>query len=154
MLERVYDAAIEDVWELWTTKQGIESWWGPDGFSVTVHSIDLRPGGEMDYAMSAISADQIEFMKKAGMPVTTEHLVTFTEVEPRRRLAYTQTTDFIPGIKPYEVTTVVEFEEGPDGVKLVLTFDAMHDEHWTEMAVKGWENELRRLGSALAARRR
>jgi len=35
-LERTYQAPIEDVWELWTTKEGIESWWGPGGFRVTV----------------------------------------------------------------------------------------------------------------------
>ena len=28
-IERTYNASIEDVWELWTTKEGIESWWGP-----------------------------------------------------------------------------------------------------------------------------
>lgn len=35
-LERTYRAPIADVWEMWTTKEGIESWWGPDGFAVTV----------------------------------------------------------------------------------------------------------------------
>ncbi len=31
-IERTYQASIEDVWELWTTKEGIESWWGPGRF--------------------------------------------------------------------------------------------------------------------------
>src|SRR5262245_47945643 len=35
-LERTFDAPIEDVWDLWTTKDGIESWWGPEGFRVEV----------------------------------------------------------------------------------------------------------------------
>ena len=36
--ERRYDnAAIEDLWDLWTTKEGFESWWGPQGFRVAVH---------------------------------------------------------------------------------------------------------------------
>ena len=35
-LERTYRAPLEKVWELWTTKAGIESWWGPDGFTVEV----------------------------------------------------------------------------------------------------------------------
>jgi hypothetical protein len=34
-------------------------------------------------------------------------------------------------------------------VKLVLTLDAMHDEHWTQMAVMGWESELGRLAAVL-----
>ena len=29
VLERTFDATIDDVWELWTTKEGFESWWAP-----------------------------------------------------------------------------------------------------------------------------
>jgi uncharacterized protein YndB with AHSA1/START domain len=59
VIERTYAASIEEVWELWTTKSGIESWWGPDGFSVKVHELDLRTGGEMRYAMTAIDPAQV-----------------------------------------------------------------------------------------------
>ena len=48
-LERMLDGDIADVWDLWTTKEGIESWWGPDGFAVTVQELDLRPGGTLRY---------------------------------------------------------------------------------------------------------
>src|SRR5262252_9620085 len=87
-LERMYRAELQDVWDLWTTKDGIESWWGPGGFAVKVHKLDLRPGGELLYAMTAIDPPQVNFMKKAGMPLTTEARITFTEIVPLRRLAY------------------------------------------------------------------
>jgi len=48
-IERTYDPTVEEAWALWTTKTGIESWWGPEGFGVTVASLDLRPGGELIY---------------------------------------------------------------------------------------------------------
>ena len=35
-------AKVEELWELWTTKQGFESWWGPDGFRVKVHALEAR----------------------------------------------------------------------------------------------------------------
>jgi uncharacterized protein YndB with AHSA1/START domain len=148
-IERSFNAAIEDVWELWTTKDGIESWWGPDGFEVKVRKLDFRRGGELVYAMTAIAPDQIEFMKKAGMPLTTESVVTYTEVVPLKRLAFMQLADFIPNVTPYEVAMMVEFEAKPEGVRMVLTLDAMHDEYWTKMAVMGWENELDKLGKLL-----
>jgi uncharacterized protein YndB with AHSA1/START domain len=148
-IERTFKAAVEDVWELWTTKDGIESWWGPDGFTVKVRRLDFRLGGELLYAMTATAPEQIEFLKKAGMPLTTESLVTYTEVEPLRRLGFRQMADFIPGVKPYEVETTVALETGPQGVRMVLILDAMHDEHWTKMAVMGWENELDKLGKLL-----
>ena len=148
-IERRFNAAIEDVWELWTTKDGIESWWGPDGFAVKVRRLDLRPGGELRYDMSAIAPDQIEFLKRAGMPPTTPSLVTYTEVVPRKRLAFRQLVDFIPNVKPYEAAMMVEFDATPQGVRMVLTLDAMHDEYWTKMAVMGWESELDKLAKIL-----
>jgi uncharacterized protein YndB with AHSA1/START domain len=151
-LERTFQASIEDVWELWTTKEGIESWWGPEGFSVVVHDLDLRPGGRLSYAMTATGPEQVDYMKKAGMPITTQNRVTFTKVEPPRRLVYDELADFIPGVEPYEVETIVELNEVSGGVRLVLTFETMHDEHWTEMARLGRESELDRLGMLLAAR--
>lgn len=69
-IERKYRAPLKDVWDLWTTKGGFESWWGPGGFTARVLTLDLRPGGELLYAMTASGSGQIEFMKKAGMPLT------------------------------------------------------------------------------------
>lgn len=150
-MERTYKADLVDVWDMWTTKEGIESWWGPDGFHVKVRSIDLRPGGVLKYAMIASGPDQIAFMKNAGMPTTTEAHITYTEVTPNTRLVYDHLTDFIPGVKPYNVATRVELFESPAGVRLVLTFDAMHAEEWTQRAAMGWEMELGKLAQALAS---
>ncbi|HKB38334.1 MAG TPA: SRPBCC domain-containing protein [Gemmataceae bacterium] len=151
-LERIYRADIRDVWDLWTTKNGIESWWGPGGFTVTVHKLDLRPGGELLYAMTAVDPPQVAFTRKAGMPLTHECCIRFTEVVPRRRLAYVHLADFVPGVAPYDVATIVELEKSSDGVRMTLTFDPMHDEQWTKRAVMGWEAELGKL-EALIERR-
>lgn len=150
-IERDYRADIQDVWDMWTTREGIESWWGPGGFAVTVRALDLRPGGELHYAMTAINPPQIEFMKKHGMPTTTEARITFTEVTPPTRLAYVHLTDFIPGVDPYDVATIVELTETADGVHMTLTFDAMHSDEWTQRAVAGWTSEVGKLGDRLAA---
>ena len=104
IMERTYDATVEDVWELWTTKDGIESWWGPEGFSVAVRAIDLRPGGELRYAMTATDPTQVEFMKSAGMPLTHEVLMAYGEIEPLRRFVMENLVDFVPGVEPYWVT--------------------------------------------------
>jgi uncharacterized protein YndB with AHSA1/START domain len=149
-MERTFKASVEDVWDLWTTRDGIESWWGPDGFRVEVRALDLRPGGELHYAMIASGADQIEFMKRANMPLVVETRITYTEVLVHKRLAYLNHADFIPGVAPYDVAMVVELHPVADGVRMVLTMDAMHDEEWTRRMVAGWENELDKLARALA----
>lgn len=148
-LERTYQAPLKDVWDLWTTKQGIESWWGPEGFTVTVRSLDLRVGGELRYVMTATAPAQIAFMNQAKMPLATELKITYTEILPLRRLGYVQLADFVPGVAAYDVATQVELHEIADGVRMVLSFDAMHDEVWTQRAVMGRESELTRLEKLL-----
>jgi uncharacterized protein YndB with AHSA1/START domain len=150
-IQRVYAASIDEAWALWTTKSGIESWWGPEGFEVTVTALDLRAGGALVYLMTAVAPEQVAFMKRTGMPLATECKVTYTEVLPPRRLAYKTLTDFVPGVVPYDVATVVALEATADGVKVTITFDAMHDDIWTERARAGHESQLRKLDALLAA---
>jgi hypothetical protein len=126
---------------------------GPDGFAVQVLQLDLRPGGELCYAMTATAPAHVEFMKKAGMPLTTEARLTYTAIVPKRRLAYTHLADFIPGVESYHVETLVEFEPQGEGVRMVLTFDAMHNEEWTQRAVMGQESQLGKLARILAIRK-
>jgi len=152
-LERTFRAPIHEVWELWTTREGIEAWWGPDGFSVDVRSLELRAGGALVYVMSAVAQEQIDYMKKAGMPVSTQHSLTFIEVIPPRRLAYRSMVDIVPGVDAYEVETLLELHEVEGGgTRLVLTFDAMHDDRWTQLARMGHESELERLERLISSR--
>jgi uncharacterized protein YndB with AHSA1/START domain len=151
-LERTYDATPEEIWELWTSRDGIETMLPPDGFKVEVSKLDLRPGGDLIYVMTAVGRDQVEYLTKAGVRLVTEQHVVFVEVDPPRRLVTRDVADFIPGVEPYEVETVLELNPVEGGTHLVLTFDAMHDERWTENARLGREQELRKLGELLAKR--
>jgi uncharacterized protein YndB with AHSA1/START domain len=144
-LERHYRATVEELWALWTTKDGIESWWGPEGFSVTVHHLDLRVGGELRHTMTATGPEQVTFMEQAGMPLATDAAFVYTEVELLRHLSYTMRADFIPDVEAYDSTTAVSLSPAPDGVHMVLTLSAMHNEEWTQRAVQGHESQLEKL---------
>ena len=151
-IERTYEASSDDIWQLWTTAEGIESWWAPDGFTVAVRKLELEPAGELLYAMTATAPEQIAFMQSAGMPLMNEARKTFTAVDRPHRLGYMSVVDFVPGIEPYEFATVVELEPRSGGVRVVMTIDPMHDEEWTQRLVAGRENELDNLAAVIAAR--
>jgi uncharacterized protein YndB with AHSA1/START domain len=152
-IERTYRATLEDAWDLWTTKEGLESWWGPEGFQTIVHKLDLRPGGGFEYEMTATGPEQVEAMKKANLPLTSRAHSTYVEVTPRRRLAYRTLADFIPGVKPYEVGAVIDFHAVPQGVRLTISEDAMHNEEWTKMSEMGMSSSLNKLAKVLAGKR-
>jgi uncharacterized protein YndB with AHSA1/START domain len=150
-IERTYAAAPETIWRLWTTPEGIESWWAPDGFEVEVTTLELRPGGALVYAMTAVGPEQVAFMESAGLPLTTESRKTFTEIDEPSRLAYQSLVDFVPDVEPYEFLTVVDIEAHGDGARVVMSVEEMHDDVWTERLLAGRRNELENLARALPA---
>jgi uncharacterized protein YndB with AHSA1/START domain len=150
-LERWYHTTPGRLWELCTTVEGIESWWGPEGFAVTVGAIDLRQGGELRYTMTATGPAQVAFMTRSHLPLSTPAMATYLEVSPYERLRYASRTDFVPGVEPYEVHTTVGIHPAGDVVHLEFTFDAMHDEEWTQRETLGHEEELSKLDHVIGA---
>lgn len=150
VLERTYPVSAEALWDLWTTKDGFESWWGPQGFRVEVHALEPRNGGTLHYDMIASAPEAIEAMKKMGQPVSHETRSTFSEVTPRRRIAMTHVIDFVKDVKPYTSTSVVEFIPSGTSTRMVIHLTPMHDEQWTQMATMGWNSQLSKLDARFA----
>jgi uncharacterized protein YndB with AHSA1/START domain len=148
-LTRRFRSTPADLWALWTTAKGIESWWGPPGFAVTVQSIDLRVGGALHYTMTAHQPEMVAFMHANGMPVATPAQITYAQVTPLRRLAYNHLVDFVPGVAPYHTALAVEFDAAGDHTDMRLTFQQMHDAQWSERQRMGWELELGKLEAVL-----
>jgi uncharacterized protein YndB with AHSA1/START domain len=73
IISRVLDAPVELVWELWTQPEHLANWWGPNGFTNTISTMDVRAGGEWnlvmhgpdgtDYRNESIYKEVIEFKK-------------------------------------------------------------------------------------------
>ena len=154
VIERTYRATVGELWELWTTKQGFESWWGPDGFRVEVHTLEARVGGTLHYDMIADSPMMIAAMKQMGRPASTEARATFTAIRPHDRLAITSVIDFLPGVIPYESTIVAEFFPSGETVRMVVTLDPMHDEEFTKMATQGFASQLSKLDKRYGVEKR
>ncbi len=151
VVERSYRARVDELWDLWTTKDGFESWWGPEGFRVEVHTLEARVGGLLHYDMIADAPEQIEAMKNMGQPVSHPTRGTFTDLRLHQRLAITHVIDFVAGVKPYDSTMRVEFFPSGDRVRMVVTLDPMHDPHWTKMSTMGLTSQLTKLDKRLGS---
>ena len=125
-LERTYAAPAELIWELLTTAAGLEEWWAPDGFETRVSELELRPGGQLRYTMTATA--------------------------PPTRLAYLSLIDFVPGHEPYEHLTTIDIEPAGDRTNVVMTIDPLHDETWTQGYLAHRGNELDNLQAAIRRR--
>jgi hypothetical protein len=114
-------------------------------------ALDLRVGGELVYDMIAAAPEQIEFMKKANMATSHATRATFVEIVPLQRLEISHLIDFIPGQRPYENRTRVEFFPAGSSVRMVINTEEYPDKEWTQRATAGWESQLTKLPAALAA---
>jgi uncharacterized protein YndB with AHSA1/START domain len=150
VIERSYRAKIQDVWDLWTTKDGFESWWGPQGFRAEVQEIDARVGGALRYEMIADSPEMVEAMKTMGQPTSHATRSRFREVKLHSRLVLTNVIDFLPGVAAYESDIAVDFSVVGDSVRMVVTLDGMHNEEFTKMQKDGFTSQLTKLDSRFA----
>ena len=58
-ITRVFDASVSLVWQALTKAELIKEWWGPEGFTNTIHKMDVRVGGKWLFTMH--SPDGTEF---------------------------------------------------------------------------------------------
>lgn len=51
IISRVLDAPVKLVWEVWKNPDHIKNWWGPEGFTNTIHKMEFWPGGTWEFVM-------------------------------------------------------------------------------------------------------
>lgn len=61
VLERVFDAPRELVFQMFKEAEHLKRWWGPKGWEIPVCTIDFRPGGVWHYCMKCVDENQGQF---------------------------------------------------------------------------------------------
>ncbi len=146
VFERTYRASVRELWDLWTTKEGFESWWAPEGLRAEVRTMEACPGGRYAYDMIGDTPETIAGLEKMGLPRSQVVRGRFSEFRPHQSLEMTQTMDFVPGVAPYETRMRVEFFPAGEYVRMVLTVNTTaHSEEWTRLSREGFESQLGKL---------
>jgi uncharacterized protein YndB with AHSA1/START domain len=143
VIERTYRASVDELWQLWTTKEGFESWWPPEGFRTKVQVIEACPNGRLHYENIAETPETVAVMKELGLPVSHVEHARFSEFRPRERLVLSIMIDFLAGVEPYESTTIVDFFPCGQWARMLVTLFPMHDAEFTKMARAGLESQFR-----------
>ncbi len=94
---RVFDAPRELVFEAWTDPKHLVRWWGPNGFTTTIRSIDVRPGGVWRFVMHG--PDGTDY----------ENRITYDEIVPPKLLVYHHGGG--DDVEPVQFRTTVTFED-------------------------------------------
>ena len=80
-IERIFDAPIDLIWQMWTDPQHFAAWYGPDGASIPVAKMDVRVGGTRLVCME---------VQTPGGPTQMWFTGEYREVVENERLVYTE----------------------------------------------------------------
>ncbi|WP_064202637.1 SRPBCC domain-containing protein [Brevibacillus brevis] len=61
VLERVFDAPRDLVFQMFKEPEHLKRWWGPKGWELPVCHVDFRPGGVWHYCMKCVDKNQGDF---------------------------------------------------------------------------------------------
>lgn len=145
VVERVFDAPVAVIWQMWTEPEYFKRWYGPQGFSVPVAEMDVRVGGRHLFCMA--SSDGQMKMWSTG---------AYTVVVPRERLVYTDSpcdengvlvspeSMGMPAGYPAVTEVQVVLEAVGDGTKMVLTHVGV-----PAGAANGWSQAFDKLADCI-----
>ena len=140
VVSRWFDAPRRQVWDAWTDPARIVLWWGPHGFTTTVHEMDVRPGGAWRHTMHG--PDGVDY----------PNVSRFEEVDEPARIVYTNAGGPERG-PTTRFTAAWTFEEKDGGTRLTmrLAFDSAADRDIAIRlgALEGGEQTLERLAGVL-----
>lgn len=124
VIERIFDAAPDLIWRMWTEPEHFASWYGPNGASIPVAKMDVRVGGKRLVCME---------MQTPNGPMQMWFTGEYLEVIENVRLVYTESmsddagnvlspSDMgMPEGHPETTEITVELEGVGSGTRMVMT---------------------------------
>lgn len=111
VLARVFDAPRALVFKMWTDPDHAMKWFGPKGFTCTLHEMNVRVGGRWRFDM------------KAPNGKVYPNRIEYLEIVPNERLVFDHGEDIDNDPNRFRVT--ITFDEQADK-KTVLTLRQLH----------------------------
>lgn len=111
VIARVFDAPRERVFEAWTNPDHLPHWFGPKGFTLTTHELDVRVGGRW------------RFVFQGPDGTNYDNRIVFLEVKRPELLVFDHGSDRDDDPDMFRVT--ITFDEQSNG-KTVLTLRQLH----------------------------
>jgi len=149
-LDRVLDAPIDLVWQMWTEAEHFAAWYGPTGATVPVVEMDVTVGGTRHFCIEMQTPDGQSRMWFVG---------EYRVIEQPTRLVYTESMSDpdgnrvspeamgMPGGHPELTEVTVELTDVDGRTRMVMTHAGIPADSPGAM---GWNMALDKLEAHLA----
>lgn len=141
IIERIFRAPPEQVFEAWTDPEILVQWWGPEGFATTPAecAMDVREGGAWRTVMRN---DKGEAHTASGV---------YREITPPSRLVMTWGWQQADGSRGDETVVEIGFEAVSDGTRLRLVQRVFNTRDNRDAHRMGWQSSLNKLEELVEA---
>jgi len=124
VIERVLEAPVALIWQMWTEPEHFKAWYGPNGASIPVADMDVRVGGRRLICMEMETPNGTMQMWFTG---------EYREVDVNQRLVYTESMSDehgnvmapadmgMPEGHPETTEVIVQLEDLGGRTKMVMT---------------------------------
>ena len=142
MITRQFDAPRHLVYRAWTTPELIRRWWAGDRGQVTSAEVDLRPGGQWRYAMTANGGFEVAFHGE------------YREIVPDERIVSTEVFEGMPDAAAVSTATFAE-QDGRTTLTILVehTCQEHRDMHLNSGMEDGMNESLDHLEQVAASLR-
>lgn len=151
VIERVFDAPRERVFEMFTQPEHLQKWWGPKGLSVSTSEFEARPGGKIFLGQRGpdgathYNAGVVREIERPSRLVFTMY---FADAD-RSRVAPPDGTG-LPRTWDEEIVTLVTFNAEGRRTRVIIRTLSGFTAEWGEKARMGWGESLDKLAFAVA----
>lgn len=105
--KRYFDVPVELLFEVWSSKEHLAEWWGPDGFTLTTNSLDFSNEGIWDFVMHG--PDGHDYKNK----------IQFIDIEKPHLISYKHIGDG-EGDEDVDFHSKIIFETSGEGTNLIM----------------------------------
>src|SRR5919197_2723446 len=150
VVERVFDAPRERVFDVFTKPEHIQKWWGPKKAGIAVVEFDARVGGEIFVGDRGVDGAMHYFAGVVREIVPPSRVVVAFHVvdENRRRVGLRAAA--IPDEWQGEIVQEVTLAGEGSRTRVTIRLTGFPSSDWGEMAKYGQAESFDRLGYALA----
>ena len=138
VVERVFKAPPERVFNAWTDPEVLVQWWGPEGLHTPEHTMDVREGGAWRTVM----------MNDKGETHTASGV--YREIAPPKRLVMTWAWEQPDGGRGHETLIELSFEPAEQGTRLKLVQRLFATAEARDNHRMGWDSSFNCLGQYLS----
>jgi uncharacterized protein YndB with AHSA1/START domain len=150
-IERIVDAPLAFVWQMWTDPEHFQAWYGPHGATIPVAKMDVRVGGTRLVCMEVQTPDgpmRMWFTGEYREVIENERLVYTESISDENGHVSSPPDTGMPAVHPTTTEVRVELTDIGGRTKMVLIHVGIpHD----SPGAAGWAMALDKLAAHIVA---